>query len=107
MATPPEQVHESRRVSLDSPKRLEKSSSVRQLSKSWRQLQQEPPSARTATGGASRKKPKQTKSGKRRYKPGTVALREIRKIQRSGALLIKKAPFGRLVRDQSWETIRP
>lgn len=34
----------------------------------------------------------------RRYKPGTVALREIRKYQRSTDLLILKLPFARLVR---------
>ena len=33
-----------------------------------------------------------------RYRPGTVALREIRRYQKSTKLLIKKAPFGRLVR---------
>lgn len=35
----------------------------------------------------------------RRYRPGTVALREIRKYQRSTDLLIRKAPFQRLVRE--------
>ena len=34
-----------------------------------------------------------------RYRPGTVALREIRKYQRSTELLIKKIPFQRLVRE--------
>ena len=34
---------------------------------------------------------------KHRYRPGTVALREIRKFQKSTDLLIKKAPFQRLV----------
>ena len=34
----------------------------------------------------------------RRYRPGTVALRQIRKYQRSTDLLIRKAPFQRLVR---------
>ena len=34
----------------------------------------------------------------RRYRPGTVALREIRKYQGSTDLLIRKAPFQRLVR---------
>jgi histone H3 len=34
-----------------------------------------------------------------RYRPGTVALREIRKYQKSTELLIRKAPFGRLVRE--------
>jgi histone H3 len=34
-----------------------------------------------------------------RYRPGTVALREIRKYQRSTDLLIRKLPFQRLVRE--------
>jgi histone H3 len=34
-----------------------------------------------------------------RYKPGTVALREIRRYQRSTELLIRKLPFQRLVRE--------
>ena len=34
-----------------------------------------------------------------RYRPGTVALREIRKYQRSTELLIRKLPFQRLVRE--------
>ena len=36
---------------------------------------------------------------KRRYKPGTVALREIRKYQKSTELLMRKLPFQRLVRE--------
>ncbi len=34
-----------------------------------------------------------------RYRPGTVALREIRKFQKSTTLLIRKLPFQRLVRE--------
>ncbi len=34
-----------------------------------------------------------------RFRPGTVALREIRKYQKSTALLIAKLPFARLVRE--------
>ena len=34
---------------------------------------------------------------KHRYKPGTVALQEIRKYQRSTDLLLLKLPFSRLV----------
>ena len=45
-----------------------------------------------ATGGV--KKP-------HRFRPGTVALREIRKFQKSTELLIKKQPFARLVREIS------
>lgn len=49
----------------------------------------------TATGGPSSgsiKKP-------HRYRPGTVALREIRSYQKSTDLLIRKLPFQRLVRE--------
>ncbi len=38
-------------------------------------------------------------TGQRRYRPGTVAIREIRKYRRSTELLIKKTPFQRLVRE--------
>ena len=34
-----------------------------------------------------------------RYRPGTVALREIRRYQKSTELLIRKIPFQRLVRE--------
>mmetsp|Transcript_820 Transcript_820/g.3740 ORF Transcript_820/g.3740 Transcript_820/m.3740 type:complete len:139 (-) Transcript_820:173-589(-) len=40
---------------------------------------------------------------RRRYKPGTLALKEIRKFQKSTELLIRKAPFCRLVREISNE----
>ena len=35
----------------------------------------------------------------RRYRPGTVALREIRRYQKSTELLLRKIPFQRLVRE--------
>ncbi|KAK6529613.1 centromeric DNA-binding histone H3-like protein cse4 [Arthrobotrys megalospora] len=34
-----------------------------------------------------------------KFKPGTVALREIRKYQKSTELLLRKLPFSRLVRE--------
>lgn len=40
-----------------------------------------------------------TERKKHRFKPGTVALREIRKYQKSTELLIRFAPFQRLVRE--------
>ena len=49
---------------------------------------------RVSTGGV--KKP-------RRFRPGTVALREIRKYQKSTELLIRKLPFQRLVREVTHE----
>ncbi|ABN64433.1 histone H3 variant [Scheffersomyces stipitis CBS 6054] len=36
---------------------------------------------------------------KRRYRPGTVALREIRQYQKNTDLLIRKLPFARLVKE--------
>lgn len=55
-------------------------------------------------GGAARKEgPPGTAAGapKRphRFRPGTVALREIRRYQRSTDLLIRKLPFARLARE--------
>ena len=54
------------------------------------QLSHQSQKTRPKTGGI--KKP-------HRYRPGTVALREIRKYQKSTGLLIRKWPFQRLVRE--------
>jgi len=48
--------------------------------------------ARNAAKGHGIKKP-------HRFRPGVVALREIRKYQKSTELLIRKLPFQRLVRE--------
>ncbi|KAI4644171.1 histone H3-like centromeric protein hH3v [Alternaria conjuncta] len=40
-----------------------------------------------------------TRQPKRRYKPGTVALREIKRYQKSTDLLLLKLPFQRVVRE--------
>ena len=67
--------------------------------------------ARKSTGGKAPRKQLATKAAKRsapayggvkkphRYRPGTVALREIRKYQKSTDLLIRKLPFQRLVKE--------
>ena len=55
-----------------------------------KQQQQQQQAARAAIG----KKP-------HRYRPGTVAIREIRKYQKTTDLLIRKLPFTRLVREIS------
>ena len=69
--------------------------------------------ARKSTGGkAPRKQHMATKAQgkqmtgavkkkKRRYRPGTKALREIRKYQKTTDLLIRKLPFQRLVKEFS------
>lgn len=59
---------------------------------------------KTLKGGkrpAASKKPATAPVRKHRYRPGTVALREIRKYQKSSDLLIRKLPFQRLVREIS------
>lgn len=68
-------------------------------------------SARKATGGmaprkqlaskAARKSAPSTGGVMKRYRPGVVVLREIRRFQKSTALLIPKLPFQRLVREIS------
>lgn len=41
--------------------------------------------------------------GRYRYRPGTVALREIRRYQKSTELLLRKLPFQRVVREITQE----
>ncbi|KAF8889277.1 histone H3 [Infundibulicybe gibba] len=72
--------------------------------------------ARKSTGGKAPRKQLAAKSSKtsqarktaaaaggvkkpHRFRPGTVALREIRRYQKSTELLIRKLPFQRLVRE--------
>ncbi|MFS7939350.1 putative transcription factor Hap3/NF-YB family [Helianthus anomalus] len=67
--------------------------------------------ARKSTGGKAPRKQLAYKAARKstpttggvkkphRYRPGTVALREIRKYQKTTELLIRKAPFQRLVRE--------
>ncbi len=69
--------------------------------------------AKVSTGGKAPRKQLATKAARstlkppatngvrkpHRYRPGTVALREIRKYQKSTNLLIRKLPFQRLVRE--------
>ncbi|CCW71541.1 unnamed protein product [Phytomonas sp. Hart1] len=59
---------------------------------------------RSITSKKSKKAPKVTsgvKHAQRRWRPGTVALREIKSYQKSTDLLIQRAPFQRLVREVS------
>ncbi len=54
--------------------------------------------ARTARGGC-RGRPQGGVKKPHRSRPGTVALREIRRFQKTTDLLIRKAPFQRVVRE--------
>jgi len=64
--------------------------------------------ARKSTGGKAPRKQLAAKTARkaapegkknRKYRPGTVAMREIRRYQKTTDLLLKKAPFQRLVRE--------
>ncbi|KAJ7904610.1 histone H3 [Mycena olivaceomarginata] len=58
--------------------------------------------ARKSTGGRAPRKSAANDAPaprKKRFRPGTVALREIRKYQKSTDLLLRKLPFARLVRE--------
>jgi histone H3 len=69
--------------------------------------------ARKSPGGKAPRKQLATKAARvsapasggvkkpHRYRPGTVALREIRRYQKSTDLLIRKLPFQRLVKEMS------
>ncbi|KAJ3219295.1 centromeric DNA-binding histone H3-like protein cse4 [Dinochytrium kinnereticum] len=52
---------------------------------------------------SGRKSLPSTPTKSRRYRPGTVALREIRRYQKSTDLLLRKLPFSRLVREVTQE----
>ncbi|TMW62670.1 hypothetical protein Poli38472_005288 [Pythium oligandrum] len=80
--SPPATVRKSRKTS--SPQRNSAPSAARRA-------------LNAATGTPSASAPK------RRYRPGTVALREIRFYQRSTELLLRKLPFARLVREIQME----
>ncbi|KAF7300118.1 histone H3 [Mycena kentingensis (nom. inval.)] len=64
-------------------------------------LQAKPPRKQLATKAARKTAPGPTGGVKKphRFRPGTVALREIRRYQKSTELLIRKLPFQRLVRE--------
>lgn len=75
--------------------------------------------ARRSTGGKAPRKQLATKAAQRsapasggikkphRYRPGTVALREIRRYQKSTDLLIRKLPFQRLAREVLQDLKKP
>lgn len=57
------------------------------------------PRTSQATQAETQKKRRGPNLKPHRFRPGTVALREIRRYQKSSELLIRKAPFQRLVRE--------
>jgi histone H3 len=92
-------------------KKRKKKKTVHQQTTSIERMARTKQTARKSTGGkaprkhvASKAARKATPSGAgikkpHRFRPGTVALREIRRYQKSTELLIRKLPFQRLVRE--------
>ncbi|KAK7318484.1 hypothetical protein RJT34_03186 [Clitoria ternatea] len=86
-------------------------SSLLELSTLFQPMARTKQTARKSTGGKAPRKQLATKAARKsapatggvkkphRFRPGTVALREIRKYQKSTELLIRKLPFQRLVRE--------
>ncbi|MGH0180125.1 UNVERIFIED_CONTAM: hypothetical protein FKN15_009864 [Acipenser sinensis] len=98
------------------PKKTEKPAKnlcycIEQLEDGTNQMARTKQTARKSTGGKAPRKQLATKAARKsapatggvkkphRYRPGTVALREIRRYQKSTELLIRKLPFQRLVRE--------
>ena len=92
-------------------KKCSSSSSLVKKKKSSIAMARTKQTARKSTGGKAPRKQLATKAARKsapstggvkkphRYRPGTVALREIRRYQKSTELLIRKLPFQRLVRE--------
>ena len=90
------------------PKPSTSSRSVREVQEELRRVlakkKEEQRAAQAAKAAKAAKKsgvkaPKGGVKKPRRYRPGTVALKEIRRYQKSTDLLIRKLPFQRLVRE--------
>ncbi|XP_041785915.1 uncharacterized protein LOC121601182 [Anopheles merus] len=99
--------HDEHRMFLKTTPSLSAQRNLRSRSEMARTKQ----TARKSTGGKAPRKQLATKAARKsapatggvkkphRYRPGTVALREIRRYQKSTELLIRKLPFQRLVRE--------
>ncbi|KAK1370896.1 Histone domain-containing protein [Heracleum sosnowskyi] len=84
---------------------------LRDLKKNYKEMARTKQTARKSTGGKVPRKQLEIKTARiraptmagfrkpHRYRPGTVALRDIRHYQKTTELLILKLPFQRLVRE--------
>ncbi|VVT51080.1 uncharacterized protein SAPINGB_P002977 [Magnusiomyces paraingens] len=97
--------HTARRRAQVGGKRMTVAAKKRVVQKG-RVMKMEAPAAEAiSTSSLSLSSPSLIRAGdpvpikKRRYKPGTIALREIKHYQKSTDLLIRKLPFARLVRE--------
>jgi len=65
-----------------------------------------PVSAKSSSKSGEPKTPTTPGGHRRRFRPGTRALREIRQYQRTTNLLLRKLPFARLVKEISESFVR-
>lgn len=72
-------------------KRPSKNVASRKSNKAGRAIAKKEVSSQRASGNGTKRQ--------HRWRPGTVALREVRKYQQSTDMLIQRAPFRRLVRE--------
>jgi len=98
-------------LSIKKKKKEKKTNPTQQTASSSFKMARTKQTARKSTGGKAPRKQLATKAARKsapatggvkkphRYRPGTVALREIRRYQKSTELLIRKLPFQRLVRE--------
>ncbi|XP_058986126.1 histone H3-like centromeric protein cpar-1 [Musca domestica] len=108
---PLNQRHPRQKLQLLSPKRPQQQRSQLLRKPPPRKMARTKQTARKSTGGKAPRKQLATKAARKsapatggvkkphRFRPGTVALREIRRYQKSTELLIRKLPFQRLVRE--------
>jgi histone H3 len=94
---------------------IQKKKHKRKKQKKKKKMARTKHTARKSTGGKAPRKSLATKAARKsmpatggirrphRYRPGTVALREIRKYQKTTDMLIRKLPFQRLVREIAQE----
>ncbi|XP_040261750.1 histone H3-like centromeric protein A [Bufo bufo] len=74
-------------------------STQRRKSKPPQRRPPSPPQSPSTTSRQAEDSRRERPQQRKRYRPGTRALMEIRKYQKSTDLLIRKAPFARLVRE--------
>ena len=79
-------------------KKLDESQGSKKMLSSQKVKKSSKPIAKKVVADAKSNEAKAMKEAKRRFKPGTVALREIKKYQRDVSNLIPRAPFQKLVR---------
>ena len=72
---------------------------TKQTARKHPQAGRKAPSGKAPRKQLAKKGANKTTTKGRRFRPGTVALKEIRKYQRSTDLLIRKLPFQRLVKE--------